>query len=215
MACPLSTKWPKIYAQLAERITPAWKCAKLVMNFASQYKNLQTEQFKRLGICADWDAAYWTIEPHYEAAELETFAQFVEQGLVYRSKKPIYWSIPCQTALAEAEIEYRAHKSISIYVQLPLEAASLEALGIDEATSLLIWTTTPWTLPANLAVSVNPDTPYALIACNKGRFIIAHDLIESVSQACAFENVTCLDSFPGSSLKIKRHATLLSIDPAP
>lgn len=169
--------------------------------FASQYKNLQTEQFKRLGVCADWDAAYWTIEPSYEAAELETFAQFVEQGLVYRSKKPIYWSIPCKTALAEAEIEYRAHKSISIYVQLPLETASLEALGMDEAASLLIWTTTPWTLPANLAVSVNPDTQYALIACDKGRFIIAHDLIESVSQACAFENVTCLHSFLGSSLE--------------
>ena len=119
--------------------------------FANQYKNLQTEQFKRLGVCADWDAAYWTIEPSYEAAELETLAQFVEQGLVYRSKKPIYWSIPCKTALAEAEIEYRTHKSISIYVQLPLEAASLAALGIDEAASILIWTTTPWTLPANLA----------------------------------------------------------------
>ena len=103
-------------------------CAK----FADKYRLSQREQFKRLGVLADWDNEYWTIHPDYEATELETFASFVEKDIVYRSKKPVYWSIPCATALAEAEIEYRDHKSVSIYVKLGLSAEALKALALEE-----------------------------------------------------------------------------------
>lgn len=172
-------------------------CAK----FAEKYKIIQTEQFQRLGVTADWTNEYWTIHPDYEAAELETFAKFVEQGLVYRSKKPVYWSIPCATALAEAEIEYRDHKSISIYVKLELNAAALEKLGLDAGASALIWTTTPWTLPANLAVSVHPKTEYSAIQSNKGIFIVASELVSTVSDACGLEDVSTIKTFLGAELE--------------
>jgi isoleucyl-tRNA synthetase len=172
-------------------------CAK----FAEKYKNIQTEQFQRLGVTADWANEYWTIHPDYEAAELETFAKFVEQGLVYRSKKPVYWSIPCATALAEAEIEYRDHKSISIYVKLDLDAAALAKLELATGSSMLIWTTTPWTLPANMAVSVHPKTEYSAIQSSKGSFIVASELVASVSQACGLEDVQTIKNFLGAELE--------------
>ena len=106
-------------------------CAEFSRNFIET----QRSQFKRLGVLADWDKEYRTMDPKYEAEILRTFADFVEKGLVYRSKKPIYWSIPCSTALAEAEIEYKDHVSPSIYV--PFQLAD------DQNTSIVIWTTTP------------------------------------------------------------------------
>ena len=169
--------------------------------FANHYKESQTAQFQRLGVLADWDNEYWTIHSQYEAAELETFAQFVEKGLVYRSKKPVYWSIPCATALAEAEIEYRPHKSISIYVKLPLSENAINALGLETTdASVLIWTTTPWTLPANLAVAVHSDITYSAIRTDKGTLIVAKTLLDSVVEACQLENVQVIADFQGSQL---------------
>ena len=97
----------------------------------------------RLGVLADWENEYWTIHPEYEAEELRTFIKFIEQGLVYRSKKPVYWSIPCETALAEAEIEYKNHKSISAYVGFPLSKDSAKELKLEGDIRFVIWTTTP------------------------------------------------------------------------
>jgi isoleucyl-tRNA synthetase len=173
-------------------------CAK----FADKYRKLQREQFKRLGVLADWENEYWTIHPEYEASELETFANFVEQDLVYRSKKPVYWSIPCATALAEAEIEYRDHKSISIFVKLALSPESRTKLALEEDASILIWTTTAWTLPANLAVSVHPRIEYsALKTSNQGTIIVATALCESVIEACKLEDVETINTFLGSSME--------------
>lgn len=169
--------------------------------FADKFRKIQTEQFQRLGVSADWANEYWTIHPDYEAAELETFADFVEQGLVYRSKKPVYWSIPYGTALAEAEIEYRDHKSISIYVKLPLAKASRERLNLPEDASVLIWTTTPWTLPANLAVAVHPNFEYSAVKTNKGTLIVASALLEQVVLECELEDVETLATFSGSQLE--------------
>ncbi len=170
--------------------------------FANKYREIQSEQFKRLGVLADWANEYWTIQPQYEAAELETFASFVEQDLVYRSKKPVYWSIPCATALAEAEIEYRDHKSISIFVKLALSAEARNKLGLaDEDASILIWTTTPWTLPANLAVAVHPNIEYSAIRSNQGTLIVATPLLESVVAECKLENVETIETFLGSQLE--------------
>ena len=171
-------------------------------NFADKFRKVQTEQFQRLGVLADWANEYWTIQPRYEAAELETLADFVEQGLVYRSKKPVYWSIPCATALAEAEIEYRDHKSISIYVKLALTPPALEHLALkNEEASVLIWTTTPWTLPANLAVAVHPQVEYSAIRSEKGILIVASALVEQVAQACDLNEVDVLSTFYGSALE--------------
>lgn len=172
-------------------------CAK----FADKYRKIQSEQFQRLGVTGDWANEYWTIHPEYEAAELETFASFVEQNLVYRSKKPVYWSIPCATALAEAEIEYRDHKSISIYVKLELSEAARAFLGLDAGASVLIWTTTPWTLPANLAVAVHPNTEYVAVKSDKGTLIVAQELLATVTEACSLQAVEVIKSFPGSTLE--------------
>ncbi|MGC6506378.1 MAG: isoleucine--tRNA ligase [Coraliomargaritaceae bacterium] len=169
--------------------------------FAKHFKETQTTQFQRLGVIADWKNEYWTIHSQYEAAELETFAHFVEKELVYRSKKPVYWSIPCATALAEAEIEYRPHKSISVYVKVPLSESASTALQLDSSdTSVLIWTTTPWTLPANLAVAVHADTSYCAVRTEKGTIIVAEALLDSVVEACQLESVEKISSFTGSAL---------------
>lgn len=174
--------------------------------FAAKFRAIQTEQFKRLGVLGDWDKPYWTIDADYEAKELETFAAFVRKGLVYRSKKPVYWSIPCRTALAEAEIEYRDHRSPSIYVRFPLTPAAAEKLGLEGA-GIVIWTTTPWTLPANLAVAMHPELDYVALASDKGVHIVAASLAESFCQACDLQNVSERARFKGSDLAglIARH----------
>lgn len=173
------------------------ECAK----FADSFKQIQSKQFSRLGVLADWENEYWTIHPDYEAEELRTFAKFIEKELVYRSKKPVYWSIPCKTALAEAEIEYKNHKSISVYISFALTEKSKAQLELTEAASFVIWTTTPWTLPANLAVAVHPEIEYALIQTDKGNLIIATDLIETTSQTCSLGDVQILKTFKGQALE--------------
>jgi len=175
---------------------------KACAEFADKFRRSQCSQFKRLGILADWENEYWTIDSAYEAAELETFAKFVEQDLVYRSKKPVYWSIPCATALAEAEIEYRPHKSVSVYVKLKLSPEALKKLSIEQPASVLIWTTTPWTLPANMAVSVNPRVEYSVIqAKGHERLIIATELIDAVTEACKLESVEIVAKFIGETMQ--------------
>lgn len=170
-------------------------------SFADKYREIQSKQFQRLGVMGDWANEYWTIKPDYEATELETLANFVEQGLVYRSKKPVYWSIPCETALAEAEIEYRDHKSVSVYVKLPLSAQARAQLDLPEDASVLIWTTTPWTLPANLAVSVHPEIEYQAVQTDKGTLIVASALLEPVAEVCKLEQVETLKTFKGAALE--------------
>jgi isoleucyl-tRNA synthetase len=150
--------------------------------FSAQYLEKQRAQFQRLGVLADWAREYKTMNPAYEAAELRAFAQFVERGLVYRSKKPVYWSIPCETALAEAEIEYKDHESPAIYVKFPVPADQAKKFGLptDQPLSIVIWTTTPWTLPANLAIAVHPNEEYQVVeitfANSAERFLVASKL---------------------------------------
>lgn len=170
--------------------------------FADKFRQLQCSQFKRLGVLGDWQHEYWTIDPQYEASELETFARFVEQDLVYRSKKPVYWSIPCATALAEAEIEYREHKSVSVYVKFALSAEALDQLELKEPASVLIWTTTPWTLPANLAITVNPAVEYSAIKTDeKGTLIVATELIGAIAETCKLESFETIATFSGAQME--------------
>jgi len=146
-------------------------------SFSSRFMDKQRTQFQRLGVLADWAREYKTMDPAYEAAELRAFADFVERGLVYRSKKPVYWSIPCETALAEAEIEYKDHVSPSIYVKFPVPTEEAKKFGLptDLPLSIVIWTTTPWTLPANLAIAVHPKVYYAVFSDGESYVLVAEN----------------------------------------
>ena len=160
--------------------------------FSKAYIETQRSQFKRLGVLADWEKEYKTMNPAYEAEILRTFADFVDQGLVYRSKKPVYWSIPCQTALAEAEIEYLDHKSPSIFVRFQIKG--------EKDEYLVIWTTTPWTLPANLAVAVHPRETYSEVQANGSSYWIAEQRVNEFTQECGFSDHTIGRTCTGSDL---------------
>ena len=147
-------------------------------NFSSEYIEKQRRQFVRLGVLADWKREYKTKDPSYEADILRTFATFVRKGLVYRSKKPVYWSIPCATALAEAEIEYKDHTSSSIWVAFKLDDESNAKLGLKNA-EIVIWTTTPWTIPSNLAMAVNPSVEYVAVTVSSGTIILPIKLVKT------------------------------------
>jgi isoleucyl-tRNA synthetase len=175
--------------------------------FARKFIHIQLEQFRRLGILTDWNTRYHTMDPAYEADILRTFASFVEEGLVYRSKKPVYWSIPCRTALAEAEIEYTEHTSASIWVAF--KATDPAAFGLPEATSVVIWTTTPWTLPANLALAVHPRFEYTLVEQAGQHYLVAKELAPALIAACGWEATATVSalSFTGAQLEglVTRH----------
>jgi isoleucyl-tRNA synthetase len=159
---------------------------------AHKYIGIQRTQFKRLGVLGDWDNPYLTLTKDYEAEELRLFADIVEQGFVYRGKKPIYWSIPCRTALAEAEVEYKDHVSQSVYVKFPL-------LG-HPGTSVVIWTTTPWTLPANLAVAYNSTFSYSLVLAGDEQYIVSALLLPAVAEKCGWKDYQIVRSLDGGHL---------------
>jgi isoleucyl-tRNA synthetase len=170
--------------------------------FSASYIERQRKQFRRLGVLADWAAEYKTMDPAYEADILRTFASFVSNGLVYRRKKPVYWSIPCATALAEAEIEYKDKTSPSIWVAFPVPASEAAKIGVtDQPLSIVIWTTTPWTLPANLAIAVHPDIEYTEVRCNGKSYLAATVLADAFAEACALNNATRGVSLQGSALQ--------------
>ena len=160
--------------------------------YARKYIDIQRSQFKRLGVLGDWDNPYLTLAKEYEAEELRLFANIVEQGFVYRGKKPVYWSIPCRTALAEAEVEYKDHVSQSIYVKFPV-------LG-HAGTSVVIWTTTPWTLPANLAVAYNSTFSYSLVLVGQEQFIVSALLLPAVAEKCGWKDYQIVRSLDGGHL---------------
>jgi isoleucyl-tRNA synthetase len=148
--------------------------------YARKYIDLQREQFIRLGVLGDWQNPYLTLNKEYEADELRLFADIVEKGFVYRGKKPVYWSIPCRTALAEAEVEYKDHVSQSVYVKFPV-------IG-REKTFVVIWTTTPWTLPANLAVAYNKDFQYLSVRVGDENYILYRGLLPAVAEKCGWKD---------------------------
>src|SRR5213592_3641122 len=156
--------------------------------FARKYIDIQREQFKRLGVFGDWEHPYLTMDPKYEAEILRAFAVFVEKGLVYQAKKPVFWSTGAQTALAEAEVEYQERDDTAVYVRFPLPPNQLAKTGLptDKPVSVASWTTTPWTLPANLAIAVDPDAEYELVANSDERLIIARKRHDQFIQDTGF-----------------------------
>ncbi len=157
--------------------------------FSEKWIGIQKGQFKRLGVQADWASEYKTKAPAYEADIIRTFASFVEQGIVYRSKKPVYWSIPFETALAEAEIEYKDHVSPAIWVKfaVPTEQAEKFHLPTDKPLFVVIWTTTPWTIPANLAIAVHPQVDYVVADLGAERILVAGALLPQVLSSAKHE----------------------------
>jgi isoleucyl-tRNA synthetase len=145
---------------------------------ARKHIDLQRAQFQRLGVLGDWQNPYLTLNKEYEADELRLFADIVEQGFVYRGKKPVYWSIPCRTALAEAEVEYADHISQSVFVKFPVVG--------QPKTFILIWTTTPWTLPANLAVAYNEKLQYVRVRVGDENYILFRGLLPGVAEKCGW-----------------------------
>ncbi len=168
----------KVMTELGEKLNAMSKLdvRKDCMKYASKYVKLQSRQFQDLGILGDFDNPYLTFKPQYEQAILEVFAELVDKGLVFQQLKPIHWSVGCQTALAEAELEYKDISSPSIFVNFQAEAESVNRLKemglvddqvIDAKVCLMIWTTTPWTLAANLAIAVHPDLEYVALSYEK------------------------------------------------
>ncbi|PYJ39329.1 MAG: isoleucine--tRNA ligase, partial [Verrucomicrobia bacterium] len=175
-----------------------------------KYINIQREQFKRLGVFGDWESPYLTMDPKYEAEILRAFAVFVEEGLVYQAQKPVFWSTGAQTALAEAEVEYQERDDTSVYVKFPISSAEFK-----DRASIAIWTTTPWTLPANLAIAVDPKENYVVQEFSRDgdaeTLLLAEKLVPQFYANTKFNPVgKPLASFPGAKLeKIKaRHPFL-------
>jgi len=160
--------------------------------YARKYIDLQRTQFKRLGVLGDWENPYLTLNKEYEADELRLFADIVEKGFVYRGKKPIYWSIPARTALAEAEVEYADHVSQSVFVKFPIVGRP--------GVSIVIWTTTPWTLPANLAVAYNTTFSYSLVQVGDEQLIVSAMLLPAIAEKCGWQNYQIVRSLDGGHL---------------
>ena len=150
---------------------------KLCRQYAEKFVDIQREEFKRLGIFGDWDSPYITMDYAYESSIVKEFNKFVEKGLVYKGKKPVHWCSTCVTALAEAEVEYADKESPSIYVKFKILNPQGK-FSLDKDRYFVIWTTTPWTLPANMALSLHPEFLYRLVTTQDGELIIAQDLIE-------------------------------------
>ncbi|MCL4177836.1 MAG: isoleucine--tRNA ligase [Verrucomicrobia bacterium] len=160
--------------------------------YARKYIEVQRGQFQRLGVLGDWGRPYLTLDREYEAEELRLFADLVEQGFVYRGKKPVYWSIPCRTALAEAEVEYQDHVSPSVYVKFPV--------ADQPGVSVLIWTTTPWTLPANLAIAYNSTFSYSVVRVGGELIIVSALLLSTVAEKCGWSGYEIVRSLHSDQL---------------
>src|SRR5690348_8530718 len=157
--------------------------------YAGRYIDVMTAEFKRLMVFGDWDHYYLTMNPRYQADIARSLGKFVERGLVYKGKKPVHWCIHCRTALAEAEVEYEDHTSPSIYVEFALDPSSADELGsrvpalAGRDVTVVIWTTTPWTIPSNLAIAFHPEFDYTAYDVDGRAVIVAEALAESVATA--------------------------------
>jgi isoleucyl-tRNA synthetase len=168
--------------------------------YARKFIDIQRRQFRRLGVLGDWEHPYLTLDPSYEAGMIRSFARFVEKGLVYRKKKPVLWSTGAQTALAEAEVEYQDKTSPAVYVLFPLVSGEFAGKA-----SVVIWTTTPWTLPANLAIAVNAAHQYAVARVRlegaEKTIVLAEALLDSFCASTGAEKLSVEKTIPGSEFE--------------
>ena len=176
--------------------------------FARKHVNTQREQFKRLGVIGDWERPYLTLTHDFEAKQIEIFGEMAKKGYIYKGLKPVYWCPHDETALAEAEIEYQDEPCSSIYVKFAVtddKGVIEKAIGTKENVYFVIWTTTTWTLPGNLAISVNPFFEYDLVKVPNGEiYVLAKELVNSVMQAAGIESWEVLATLLGSDLEMMK-----------
>ena len=168
--------------------------------FAQHYVDVQRDGFKRMGVIGDWDHPYLTMDPGFEAEEVKVFGAMYKKGVIYKGLKPVYWCPHDETALAEAEIEYQDDPVTTVYVKFPMHD-DLGKLGAYEKDKLffVIWTTTIWTLPGNLAIAIHPRDSYALVKAENGEvYIVAEALVEKVMKVGGIENYEIVETHPGS-----------------
>ncbi len=173
--------------------------------FAQDFVDIQMGQFKRLGVLGDWDNPYLTMNPKFEAEEVRVFGKMYEKGYIYKGKKPVYWCPQDETALAEAEIEYADDPCTSIFVKFAVknDNGKLSQYGDLSKMFFVIWTTTTWTLPGNLAISMGGKLEYVLMKAENGEvYIVAKELAENVAKAAKLENVEYLATLPGSEFEL-------------
>ncbi len=182
---------------------PAIAVRRACREYAQKYLDLQRTQFQRLGIFGRWGLPYSTMTPEYESKIIETFFQFLEKGFVYKGLKPVLWCMHDRTALAEAEVEYDMHTSPSVYVRYRLTSPpeAIDARLAGKQVSTIIWTTTPWTLPASLAVAFHPDFEYVALEQDGQVYIVAEALAGATKAACGLERAHEIARFPGARME--------------
>jgi isoleucyl-tRNA synthetase len=165
--------------------------------YAADWVEIQRREFERLGVLGEWENPYLTMTEGYEAATARELARFAERGGLFKGKKPVHWCSSCVTALAEAEVEYADHTSYSIYVKFPFAGTLPTELSAfsDKALAFVIWTTTPWTIPANLGICLNPDLPYALVEVSGEYLVVAEGLVEEVAKVLGWESYRIATTF--------------------
>ncbi|MEG0265476.1 MAG: class I tRNA ligase family protein, partial [Erysipelotrichaceae bacterium] len=171
---------------------------KLCYEYALEQVEKQKEGFLSLGVTGDYDHPYITLEKEYEAKQIDIFAHMAMDGLIYKGLKPVYWSPSSESALAEAEIEYKDVKSPTIFVSFPVA----DGKGVlNDDVSFIIWTTTPWTIPANLAICLNERFTYALVQSEKGKYIVLEELVDSLWEKFELKEKQILKTFKGKELE--------------
>ncbi|HIX39879.1 MAG TPA: isoleucine--tRNA ligase, partial [Candidatus Desulfovibrio intestinigallinarum] len=196
----------KVEQELKEKkkTLPAHVVRKCCRDYAGKWIDIQRKEFRRLGVLGDWENPYRSMTPAYEAITARELARFVEKGNVVRAKKPIYWCCSCHTALAEAEVEYADHTSPSIFVRFPLPDQKLKEIFPQADTGrsyVIIWTTTPWTLPDNMAVCLHPEFMYALVEADDAQYVLARELVESCAATFGWSDYKVLGEAEGSALE--------------
>lgn len=171
---------------------------KLCEEYAYEQINSQREQFKRLGVRGDWDHPYITLKPEYEAQQIKVFGDMAKKGYIYKGLKPVYWSPSSESALAEAEIEYKDKRSPSIYVGFKVSDGKSV---LDSDTFIVIWTTTPWTIPANLGIAVHPELTYVVVEEGGKKYVVAEDLLTAVANEVGWEDPQVVKTVQGSALE--------------
>ncbi|MHB8527466.1 MAG: isoleucine--tRNA ligase [Candidatus Acidiferrales bacterium] len=220
---PIESKVEKQLGGKKDSVAPA-EFRRMCREFAVKYIDQNRRDFKRLGVLGQWDKPYLTMDPEHEATIADAFLTFMERGYVYKGLKPVYWCIHDRTALAEAEVEYADHTSPSIYVRYKLaqdgaNAGEIPAELKDKNVYGVIWTTTPWTIPASMALAFHPDFVYAAVETEGGTvYIVAEQLRKSVADACGYEESRVLATYKGSELEAAhlqfKHPFLERLEPA-
>lgn len=197
---------------------PPIELRKHCRDFALSFVENQKKQFKRLGVLGDFDDPYLTLKPEFEAKQVQVFGKMAKKGYIYKGLKPVYWCPECQTALAEAEIEYADDACHSIYVKFKVtdDKGLFTSMGLDlDKTFFVIWTTTTWTLPGNLAICLGPDYDYCIVKANGENYVMASELVSITMKSAGIEEYETVGSFVGKDLEYIKTAHPFMNRPSP